>query len=362
MRRIGLFAIAMLFACAGRGLAAEPSTSETAPQQLIVSLERIWDRPGHAAFTDVLLHDGALYCSFREGSGHVPGDDGLNGVVRVLRSRDRQNWESIALLAEEHIDLRDPKLSLTPDGRVMINCGASTYHGKVRLKVESRVAFSDTNGENFSAPVRVELPKAIVTGSDWLWRITWYDGVAWGAVQQVPPGQPRLLQLVKSNDGVHYEHVSQVPVDAPSETTLRFTSDGTLLAMIRGEGNPKIGSVGRAKAPYTDWQITTSNKRFGGPNFVQLTGHPGADDAWLAGSRAYDTNPHTTRLWWLDIATAECRELLKLPSAGDNSYPGFAIDRERGLVYVSYYSSHEGKAAIYLVTLRLAALEQFAKR
>src|SRR5690606_34238668 len=171
-----------------------------------------------------------------------------------------QNWESIALLAEEHVDLRDPKLSLAPDGRVMINCGASYYHGKDRLKVESRVAFSDTSGENFSAPVRVELPKAIVTGSDWLWRITWHEGVAWGAVQQVPPGKARLLQLVKSTDGVHYEHVCQVPVDAPSETTLRFTGEGTLLAMIRGEGNPKIGSLGRAKAPYTAWQITTSNK------------------------------------------------------------------------------------------------------
>jgi hypothetical protein len=46
-----------------------------------------------------------------------------------------------------------------------------------------------------------------------------------------------------------------------------------------------------------------------------------------------------------------------LPSGGDNSYPGFVIDRAQRLVYVSYYSSHEGKAAIYLATLRLDALE-----
>lgn len=349
-------AILSLMLFASQAVAAEGTTGETPPQQLIVALERIWDRPAHAAFTDILLHDGALYCSFREGSGHVPGDDGYNGMIRVLRSRDRQNWESVALLEERHIDLRDPKLSLTPDGRVMINCGASTYHGKDRLKVESRVAFSDTSGENFTAPVRVELPPMIVTGSDWLWRVTWHEGVAWGAVQQEFTGKPRRLQLVKSTDGVRYQHVGQIPVDAPSETTLRFTADGTLLAMIRREGNPKIGSLGQAKAPYTQWQLTTSNKRFGGPNFVSL-----ADDAWLAGSRAYDTDPHSTQLWWLDVTTAECRELLKLPSAGDNSYPGFAIDRERGLVYVSYYSSHEGKAAIYLVTLRIAALESLAQ-
>lgn len=53
-------------------------------------------------------------------------------------------------------------------------------------------------------------------------------------------------------------------------------------------------------------------------------------------------------------------DLLTLPSDGDNSYPGFVIDEQAKRVYVSYYSSHEGKAAIYLATLRLDAIEQLA--
>ncbi len=57
--------------------AAEPG--ETIEQKCVVSIERIWDRPDHSAFTDVILHNGSLYCTFREGSGHIPG---LNGVVR----------------------------------------------------------------------------------------------------------------------------------------------------------------------------------------------------------------------------------------------------------------------------------------
>ncbi len=140
-------------------------------------------------------------------------------------------------------------------------------------------------------------------------------------------------------------------VDGPSETTLRFLPDGTLVAMIRCEGSPKIGRIGTAKPPYQDWKYVDSNKRFGGPNFV-ATG----DGRFLAGSRNYDAGPATTQLWWLDVASGHCDAILTLPSGGDTSYPGLWIDRERGLAYVSYYSSHQDKTAIYLATLRLDAL------
>lgn len=327
-------------------------TDETIEQKCIVSIERIWDRPAHSAFTDIIAHRDYLYCTFREGSGHIPG---LNGVIRVLRSRDRMNWESVALLAERQVDLRDPKLSLTPDGRIMVNMGASSYHGAKRVGIASRVAFSDPAGLNFGPPQKIEFPREMITGSDWLWRVTWHDGMAWACVQQVPPERDghRALWLVRSRDGIHFESVSQLDVDAPSETTLRFLTDGTLVAMIRCESKPAIGRIGTAQAPYTEWKFVDSNKRFGGPNFLQLP-----DGAWLAGSRAYDVQPAQTQLWWLETTTGRCDTLLTLPSSGDNSYPGFVIDQERGLLYASYYSSHEGKASIYMVTLRLAALQE----
>ena len=328
-------------------------SDETVDQKCIVSIEKIWDRPDHSAFTDLALFGDYLYCTFREGSGHIPG---LNGVARVLRSRDRMNWESVAVLKERHVDLRDPKLSITPDGRLMINMGASYYRGPKRLKIESRVAFSDTTGTKFDAPQKIEFPSEIVTGADWLWRVTWHDGYAWGCVQQVPK-EGRALVLVRSRDGIHYEAVSAPEVPGPSETTLRFLPDGTLVAMIRCESKPAIGRIGTTRPPYTDWTIVDSNKRFGGPNFIQLPG-----GSWLAGSRAYDDGLSTTQLWWLNPATGQCDTLLRFPSGGDNSYPGFAVDKARGLVYVSYYSSHQGKTAIYLATLRLDALEELAKK
>src|SRR5690606_21409945 len=168
-------------------------------------------------------------CTFREGTGHIPG---LNGTIRVIRSRDGMNWESVALLDEPHVDLRDPKLSVTPDGRLMLSTGASYYHGTKRLRIESRVAFSDSAGERFGPPQKVVLPESIVTGFDWLWRVTWHEGWAWGCVAQLP-SEGRMLQLVRSRDGVTYEHVAKLDVDRPSETTLRFAPDGTMVAMIR---------------------------------------------------------------------------------------------------------------------------------
>jgi hypothetical protein len=334
-------------------LATPATADETAEQKYVASIERIWDRPAHAAFTDLIAFDGDLYCAFREGSDHVPG---LNGVVRVIRSNDGANWESVAVLEEPHADLRDPKLSITPSGRLMVNMGASFYHGKKRLKIESRVALAESDGKTFAGPLRVVFPKEMAASANWLWRVTWHEGIAWGCVQQLHEGPAaesrRALRLVRSRDGVNFEEVARLNVDAPSETTLRFLADGTMVAMIRCEGKPPIGRIGTARPPYADWKFVDANKRLGGPNFVQLPG-----GLWLAGSRGYEPSGPRTQLWRLDLASAQFRDLLTLPSGGDNSYPGFVIDGQKRRVYVSYYSSHEGKAAIYLATLRLDALE-----
>ena len=42
--------------------------------------------------------------------------------------------------------------------------------------------------------------------------------------------------------------------------------------------------------------------------------------------------------------------VLKLASGGDTSYPGMVW--HEGLLWLSYYSSHEGRASIYLAKIR----------
>ena len=89
MRMIFLFAVLPL--CSTITTWAE----ETVQQRLVISVERIWDRAAHSAFTDLIRFQDHLYCTFREGTGHIPGQ---NGVIRVIRSADGMNWDSVALL------------------------------------------------------------------------------------------------------------------------------------------------------------------------------------------------------------------------------------------------------------------------
>ena len=130
----------------------------TPEQDVIMSVERIWDRAEHNAFTGLIEFNNKLYCSFREGTAHVFG---VNGSIRVIASDDGQNWYSVAHLFKEEVDLRDPKLSVTPDNRLMINIGGSVYVGKKLVRMQPLVSFSDQNGLNFRDPQPITIDEKI---------------------------------------------------------------------------------------------------------------------------------------------------------------------------------------------------------
>ncbi|MGH9844776.1 MAG: hypothetical protein ACREEM_39160 [Blastocatellia bacterium] len=56
---------------------------ETAAQKYLVSVERIWDRAPHNAFTDLAEFNGRLYCAFREGQR---GDKTLFALIESDQS------------------------------------------------------------------------------------------------------------------------------------------------------------------------------------------------------------------------------------------------------------------------------------
>ena len=101
----------------------------------IASVRRIWDRAAHCAFTDLARFRRKWYCVFREASGHA----GRPGKVRVLASVDGAVWQSAALLSERGVDLRDPKLSIAADGRLMLLMGGTAVSAAGR---QPRVSFS----------------------------------------------------------------------------------------------------------------------------------------------------------------------------------------------------------------------------
>jgi len=318
---------------------------------------KIWHSDRYCAFTDLARFKDRFYCVFREGSAHVYGED---GKIRVLASDDGDTWRSVALLTEEGVDLRDPKLSVTPDGRLMINMGGSFYDGRRLLKRESRVAFSDAQGETFSLPQLVQIDPAIRSNSDWLWRVTWQGDTAYGVVYRPKrPGNESAAHLVSSRDGVTYKLVHSFALtDRPNETTLRFMPDGELVALLRREAGNRSGCVSVSRPPYTQWKWHQLGHRLGGPNFVRLP-----DGRLIAGTRQYRKNPAGKSVYCTILALftkdGEFRPVLRLESGGDTSYPGMLV--HNGELCVSYYSSHEGNAAIYFSEIPLRVLTPGAK-
>ena len=75
-----------------------------------------------------------------------------------------------------------------------------------------------------------------------------------------------------------------------------------------------------------------------------------SDGRIVAAARLYDGGARTSLLW-LDPESGKLAEFLKLPSGGDTSYAGLVWRED--VLWVSYYSSHEGKTAIYLAKVRL---------
>ncbi len=323
-------------------LAGYPQAGAAHVTRESIQVRKIWGNGYHNAFTSLLYFDKHFYCSFRQGSGHVGGDD---GVVQIIRSKDRVNWESIAVLQKDGYDLRDPKLSVTPDGRIMVIIGGSVYENRNLVSRLPHVSFSNRSGTSFSHPQPVSVDSRIKTETDWLWRVTWHGKTGYGVIYRLP----RKISLVKTTDGINYELVKdfeEVHQD-PNETTVRFAPDGEMFMMVRRRTGK--GLWGRSLPPYQDWNWTDTGIDFGGPDFEIIR-----DGLFIAGTRVYE-KPVYTGIYLAD-KKGKFRKIFRLPSGGDNSYPGFVVAKDR--IYMSYYSSHEGNSSVYLAEIPISVIDE----
>lgn len=300
------------------------------PPATLVSCHMIWDKASHNAFTSLLRHEDKWYCTFREGAGHARGD----GVLRVLTSTDGDTWQSLARVTCEGKDLRDPQLSVTPRGELMLNTAAVTSANGGH-HFQSMTFFSSDDGKTWSDGTEVGDPNV------WLWRVTWHKGTAYGIGYST--AKNKFIRLYKSTDGRQFDTlVENLGVDQyPNETKLLFLEDDSCLCLLRRGGT---GLIGKAQPPYTNWTWKDLNRSIGGPDMVQLP-----DGRFVAAVRLLD-KPVRTALCWVDPETGTLTEFMTLPSGGDTSYPGLVL--HDGLLWVSYYASHEGKTSIYLAKVR----------
>jgi hypothetical protein len=316
-------------------LAWPPSarSAETAPEAHLVEVRKIWDAAPHNAFTDLVRFKDGWYCTFREGKDHVARD----GAIRVITSSDGGKWDSSARLADPAADLRDPKLTVTPDGRLMLN-GVAWTRDDPKVKHRSMAWFS-ADGKEWGKGYAIGEPNT------WIWRPAWHRNLALG-VGYGTAGD-RSTRLYASSDGIKYEtRVETLQKDQhPNEAALAFRDDGLCYCLLRRDAGTKTGLLGTASPPYGKWTWKDLGQQIGGPSLMRLP-----DGRLLATVRLYDKKVRTS-LCWIDPESGKLTEFLPLPSGGDTSYAGMVL--HDGLLWVSYYSSHEGKTSIYLAKVKL---------
>jgi hypothetical protein len=310
----------------------------------------IWDRAPHSAFTDLVRFGDRFLCAFREAPGHVPRSTGEDGVVRILESADGKRWESLAVLEAEGIDLRDPKFATLPDGRLLVVMGGSIYEEGQCVGRVPRVAFGRLTAQGivFGPPLEAVVDPAIRGPRDWLWNVEWHGEHGYGFLYQPVPEPDWALHLVRTGDGVQYESVVRLEIDGrPSEAALGFEPDGRLVAVVRRDGEDRLGWIGSSAAPYTDWDWKPMDVRVGGPALLRL-----AQDEWLLGTREYGEGGTTRTVLGRVGLDGHFERTVTLQSGGDTSYPGLVRDGDD--VLVSYYSSHGERTAIYAARVPLA--------
>jgi len=298
-----------------------------------VEVRKIWDSAPHNAFTDLARFNGQWFCVFREGKAHVSPD----GAIRVLASSNGNAWNSAARLTSTNADLRDAKIVITPKNELMLTA-AGALHRPATRNHQTFVWFSK-DGTNWTAPAPIGDPDM------WLWRVTWNEGAAY-SVGYDTSGE-FFVRLYGSSDGQTFKTLVPKLFEEgyPNESSIVFEPNKSALCLLRRDGDPATGKLGFAKPPYTAWEWKDVGVKIGGPHMLRLP-----DGRLVACVRLYDGTVRTS-LAWIDRTSGKLAEFQKLPSSGDSSYAGLVW--HEGLLWVSYYSSHEGKTSIYLAKVKL---------
>lgn len=328
-----LTAVLALFLLSGKPAMAQKSK----PNLKLIEVKKIWGEAPHSAFTDLIRFNDRWFCVFREAESHIS----LDGSLRIITSVDGKKWESAAHITSKTMDLRDAKITITSKGQLMLT-GAGALFDKSVHTHQSLSWFSE-DGFSWSQS------HAIGDPDFWLWRTTWHNGKAFSMGYGC--NNQRLLKLYTSNDGKSFEMTgSNIYHEGyPNESSIIFSGD-TAFCLLRRDGESvNSGLFGISQPPYTTWNWLDLGVRIGGPQMIQLP-----DGRILATVRLYEGkgwHPAHTSLCWIDPRNSKITEAFVLPSGGDNSYAGMVL--YDGLLWVSYYSSHEGKTSIYLAKIKI---------
>ena len=334
--------------------AARPADPQL-PQVRVESVRRVFHNGEHNAFTDLIRYQGRFYLTFRScPDGHMVHP---TSSILVLSSPDGRDWQQVHRFSVPKRDVRDPHF-LVFQGNLFVYTG-TWYCGDrspERTEVNEHLGYAawTEDGQHWQGPAMLE-----GTYGHYIWRAAAFEGKAYlcgrrkreFAESNTNEQRDRLLEsaLLESDDGLIWRKVGFFQEQYGNETAFLFEPSGSILAVARSGGG-RNAQVLRSRPPYRQWERKDLDRYIGGPLVTKWGAR------YLVGGRQSLGGEPRTTLYWL--ASDRLQEFAELPSAGDNSYPGFLeLGPTRALV--SYYSTHEKDAAgrpitaIYLAELAL---------
>ncbi|MDN4503218.1 hypothetical protein QX776_12460 [Alteromonadaceae bacterium BrNp21-10] len=307
----------------------------------IISTTCLYQQSPHSAFSDLCAFHDEIYCCFRIAENHISGD----GQICILQLDWQGHVMNKIILRQPRTDLRDPKLSITADGKLLLLAYARQVDENGKFAFSQPQVWFSNNGQSWSAK------KDIGQRNWWLWRLRWQDDVALGFAYN---RRSQTLDLYAGNPLRTFE--KQVPavlslqkhqLGYPNESDIAFDSQKTAYAIVRRDADTCTAQLGIAKPPYKQWCWHDLGAYLGAPCMLMLD-----DSTVIICARIWRPQGPQTALLKLDLPSKKLTLETVLPSAGDCSYAGMVM--KDGFLYVSYYSSHVGgKSMMYLSTLTL---------
>jgi len=303
-----------------------------------IKVKKIWDKSPHNAFTDLIRFGDYWYCTFREGLDHMS----MDGKLRVIRSKNGKKWSSVVVLEYKENDIRDGKFSITSNNELLINAGVRLSE-KIDGNKHISLTWISSDGKKWSDAYSCK-----TSLGTWRWSTTWYKDSAYSIGYT---GKDKQGCLYKSNDGKNWEVLKDnlFPLKNSyfNESSIVFLENGDAYTLLRRDSQTYTGMLGFSSYPYTHWSWSDLGIPIGGPKMIYIQKYK----KFLAVIRLYGNKSARTSLCWIDEKKGEIKEMMCLPSGGDTSYAG--VVEEDGFVYISYYSSHEEKTAIYFACVKI---------
>lgn len=331
-----------------QALGAESSPPNVEAQ----NIRRAFYNGEHNAFTDLAYFQNHYYLTFRScPDGHMVHP---TSSIIILQSDDLQVWKKIHAFRVLNRDTRDPHF-LVFKKKLFVFTGTwfsgSTTLPRDQYNLNKHLGYAawTRDGMNWESPIMLD-----GTYGHHIWRASTHAGKAYlcgrrrhNFEETVPRDRKNVESLMlESDDGLIWKKCAVFQPTGGDETAFQFDRAGNVLAVSRS--GSASAQLLRSSPPYEKWTRKELDRYIGGPLLTTW-----GERLVVGGRHSTPSGPRTTLYWLLGDTL---REFITLPSAGDNSYPGF-LQLSPSKAVLSWYSSHEKDetgqpiTAIYLADL-----------